>query len=81
VDSITYIDTSSSRGTVSQFIEERRFLKNVAPKWCQDAFKAFQGALESEATQLADKRAVSVGHHCKTIAAIRDLANSSETWE
>ena len=50
--STTCNGNGSTRGTVSQFIEERRFLKNVTPKtllWYQDAFKAFQGALDSEA--------------------------------
>jgi hypothetical protein len=39
------------RGTVSAFIQERKYLKNVTPKtlaWYGDAFKAFQGALDAE---------------------------------
>jgi hypothetical protein len=40
-----------NRGTVSSFAQERKYLKNVTPKtlaWYGDAFKAFDGALESE---------------------------------
>jgi site-specific recombinase XerD len=40
-----------NRGTVSDFITERQYLKNVTPKtlaWYRDAFKAFDGALDSE---------------------------------
>jgi integrase/recombinase XerD len=52
--STTYENTTLNRGTVSvsDFITERRYLKNVSPKtllWYGDAFKAFGGALESEA--------------------------------
>jgi len=37
----------------SQFIEERKYLKNVTEKtlaWYRDSFKAFEGALDSEAS-------------------------------
>ena len=40
-----------NRGTVPAFIQERRRLKNITTKtlaWYGDAFKAFDGALESE---------------------------------
>jgi hypothetical protein len=52
--SITYENKTLNRGTVSvsDFITERRYLKNMSPKtllWYGDAFKAFNGALESEA--------------------------------
>ena len=49
--SITCESKAANRGTVSEFIQERRYLKNVTPKtlaWYQDSFKAFNGALESE---------------------------------
>jgi site-specific recombinase XerD len=41
-----------NRGTVQQFITERKYLKNVTAKtlaWYTDAFKAFDGALEEAA--------------------------------
>jgi site-specific recombinase XerD len=50
--STTCENRAANRGTVSEFITERKYLKNVTPKtlaWYVDAFKAFDGALESEA--------------------------------
>ncbi|HWT77410.1 MAG TPA: tyrosine-type recombinase/integrase, partial [Candidatus Methylomirabilis sp.] len=44
---------NANRGAVADFITERQYLKNVTPKtvaWYGDAFKAFDGALESQAT-------------------------------
>lgn len=49
--SITCENEALNRGTVSAFIQERKYLKNVTPKtlaWYGDAFKAFQGALDAE---------------------------------
>ncbi len=49
--STTCENEAANRGTVSEFITERQYLKNVTPKtltWYGDAFKAFQGALDSE---------------------------------
>jgi site-specific recombinase XerD len=49
--STTCENEAVNRGTVSEFITERQYLKNVTPKtllWYQDAFKAFGGALDSE---------------------------------
>ena len=37
-----------NRGTASEFMTERRYLKNVTPKtlaWYEQSFKAFDGAL------------------------------------
>ena len=45
-------EENTYRGTASEFIQERKYLKNVTPKtlaWYQTSFKAFGGALESEA--------------------------------
>jgi hypothetical protein len=50
--STAYENGTVNRGTVSEFTTERQYLKNVTPKtlaWYADAFKAFEGALESEA--------------------------------
>jgi site-specific recombinase XerD len=50
--STTCGNEAANRGAVSEFITERRYLKNVTPKtlaWYGDAFKAFDGALDSEA--------------------------------
>ena len=52
MESTTCKEADDNRGTVPDFITERRYLKNVTPKtlaWYADAFKAFDGALESEA--------------------------------
>ncbi|MGA2716633.1 MAG: hypothetical protein ABSG41_29885, partial [Bryobacteraceae bacterium] len=49
--STTYEKEAANRDTVSEFITERKYLKNVTPKtltWYGDAFKAFDSALESE---------------------------------
>ena len=43
---------ASTRGTVSQFIQERKYLKNVSPKtlaWYRNAFAAFDGCETVEA--------------------------------
>ena len=50
--STTCENRAANRGTVPEFITERKYLKNVTLKtlaWYGDAFKAFDGALESEA--------------------------------
>jgi site-specific recombinase XerD len=50
--SITCEPSQETRGTVAEFITERRYLKNVTSKtlaWYEQSFKAFHGALESEA--------------------------------
>jgi hypothetical protein len=49
--SITCENEALIRGTVSAFVQERKYLKNVTPKTLArygGAFKAFEGALESE---------------------------------
>jgi len=49
--SITYENEALISGTVSAFIQERKYLKNTTPKtltWYGDAFQALEGALESE---------------------------------
>jgi hypothetical protein len=49
--STTCENEAGNRGTVLEFIIERLYLKNVTPKtlsWYADAFKAFDGSLESE---------------------------------
>ena len=50
--STTCKEEAVNRGTVQQFITERQYLQNVTPKtlaWYGDSFKAFEGALASEA--------------------------------
>src|SRR5450631_1938595 len=52
MESTSYEVRTGIRGTVSDFITERRYLKNVTLKtlaWYQDAFKAFSGTLDDEA--------------------------------
>jgi hypothetical protein len=64
MNSITYEEANSSRGTVSEFMTERRYLNNVTPKtlaWYRDSFKAFIGALESEGVL---KPRTPAGFHC-----------------
>jgi hypothetical protein len=45
------VKATALRGTASEFMTERRYLKNVTPKtlaWYEQSFKAFEGALQSE---------------------------------
>lgn len=53
MESTTCKEENHSRGTASEFITERRYLKNVTSKtlaWYEQSFKTFDSALESEAT-------------------------------
>jgi hypothetical protein len=51
MESTAYKEDTVNRGTASEFITERRYLRNVTPKTLaryQQSFKAFDRALESE---------------------------------
>ena len=73
--STTCEEGNENRGTASEFITERRYLKNVTSKtltWYEQSFKAFDSALDSEA---AIKRRImelrtrgSVGSLCQHLA-------------
>jgi site-specific recombinase XerD len=77
---MTYENDEAIRATVSQFIQERKYLKNVTPKtlaWYGHSFKAFEGALDSlenvksRITALRDRgvRAVSVNTYLRCVNA------------
>ena len=49
---MVYEKSTTNLPPVSEFIEERRFLKNVTTKtiaWYEQSFRAFEGVLDSRA--------------------------------